>query len=161
MFEHEPVLRVLLYGAACGVLLYSLYRAVMCFSAKRQHDAVRAMQKYFYEQVYPRGELAPHLRELTPQPGRLGAKKPPRTEDGCPRQWVERGAAELNSAYFLRTGQQVSFLAAVGRERNWYGLEGWVRDIVASRGSLDCLAGTGEKPSDERKGTGALGDDGG
>ena len=153
VFE-QPVLRVLLCAAAGAVLLYSLYRAALCFSAKRQHDAVRAMQRYFYENVYPRGELAPHLRELTPQAGRPGAKKPRRAQAACPPQWVERGAEELESPYFLRTGQQVSFLASVGRERNWYGLEAWVRDMVASRGSLSDLAETGEKPEDG-------GDDGG
>ena len=131
VFE-QPVLRVLLCAAAGAVLLYSLYRAALCFSAKRQHDAVRAMQRYFYE----------------------NAKKPRRAQAACPPQWVERGAEELESPYFLRTGQQVSFLASMGRERNWYGLEAWVRDMVASRGSLSDLAETGEKPEDG-------GDDGG
>lgn len=133
IFEYPAVRLVLL-----ALLLYSLYRAVLYFSALRRHDAVRELQKYFCAQAYPRREIAAHLQGLTPRDP-LRAKKLPQEQISCPALWVEKEDAELASLYFRRTGQRVSVLASESAG-DWYGLEAWVRDIVASNGSLASLA---------------------
>lgn len=140
---------VLIIGTA--VLLLSLFLTVRSFSRKRQRDAVKELQEYFYLNVCPRSELASYLQELPlnyvpPRAGKL-----PKTGAFCQQEWVEREAEELNSLYYLRTGQRVSILSAMGPAGSWYGLEAWIRDILASKGGPLQLAGAALKvePMDE------------
>lgn len=137
----------LMIGAA--VLLASLYFAVRFFSGKRQRDAVRELQEYFNLKVCPRSELAPYLRELPLYDGPLCGGKLPEMELPCPREWMEREDEELNSPYYLRTQQQVSMLSAMAPAGSWYGLEAWIRDILASKGDPCGLAGAGPKSKPE------------
>lgn len=127
---------ILIIGTS--VLLISLYFAVRFFSGKRRHDAVRMLQRHFNHTVCPRSEFAPHLRELPLNEGLLWAGKLPKERPLCPKEWVGRAAEELNSPYYLRTGQQISGQAALEPAGSWYGLEAWIRDLLASKGDIFC-----------------------
>lgn len=140
--ELEMIIRVLLSLVCAALLIFSLVMVVEYLSGRQQRRAVRRMQNYFTQKMYPRAELAEHLRELTPPDGPLGRKR--RADVPCPADWVAREERERNSVYFLRTGQQVSVLATMGQEENWYGLENWIRDLAAPRGDLFALVDTGK-----------------
>lgn len=135
----DTPLPILIIGAA--VLLLSLYFAARFISGKRQHDAAERLQKYFIDTACPRSELAPCLRELPLNPGSPRAGTPPEGEPLCPKEWVEREAEELNSPYYLRTGQQISIHAAIEQTGSWYGPEAWIRDLLARGEVLLYLAG--------------------
>lgn len=132
-------LPVLITGTA--VLLLSLLFAVRFLSRKRQRDMVREFQEYFNCTVYPRSEFASHLRELPLNYGLLRAGKFPKTEVLCSQEWMGREANELNSLYYLRTGQQISMLSAMEPAGSWYGLEAWIQDLLAAKGDSLRLAG--------------------
>lgn len=119
--------------AGTVILLLSLYVTMHFFSGMRRHKAVRELQAYFNEAVCPRSEFAPHLRNLPLNSGPLRAGKLPETDLLCPKEWVDKEAEELNSPYYLRTGQQISALASMEPLGSWYGLEAWIRDILASK----------------------------
>ena len=118
------------------VLLLSLYFAICFFSGMRRRKAVQELQEYFNEEVCPCSELAPHLRGLPLNSGPLQAGKLPETDSLCPEAWIDKEAEEMNSPYYLRTGQQISILASMEPPGSWYGLEAWIRDIVASKSDL-------------------------
>lgn len=136
---HDVPLPVLIIGAA--VLLLSLYFATRFISGKRQHDAAERLREYFINTACPRSELAPCLRELPLNPGSPHAGISPEGEPPCPKEWVEREVEEMNSPYYLRTGQQISIYAAIERTGSWYGPEAWIRDLLARREILLHLAG--------------------
>jgi len=138
----QPSLSTRLWVPGTAILLYSLYRAVRFFSAMRQHSAVRALQAYFNDTVCPRTELAPHLQELPLSRGPQQTGKTSGTETSW--LWAQKEAAEMNSPYYLRTGQQVSALVSISPTGIWYGPEAWIRDILASRD--DTLRLTGAEP---------------
>lgn len=137
-----PKVPLPVWAVGTAVLLLSLYLALRGLSTKRRRDAVRELQAYFNDTVCPRSEFAPHLRELPLNCGALRAGKPPKTGCICPEEWVAREAEELDSLYYLRTGQQISALASMEPGGSWYGLEAWVRDVLADRGDLFRLTGT-------------------
>lgn len=132
-------LLVLIIGSA--VLLLSLYFAARFISGKRQYDTAERIRKYFINTACPRSELAPCLRELPLDSRSLRTGTPQEGGTLCPEEWVEREAEEMNSPYYLRTGQQVSTHAAIGQAGSWYGPEAWIRDLLARGDVLLYLAG--------------------
>lgn len=136
-------LPVLITGAA--VLLLSLYFAARFISGKRQRDAAERLREYFINTACPRSELASCLREIPLNPGSLHARTPPEGEPLCPKEWVEREAEEMNSLYYLRTGQLISIHAAIEQTGSWYGPEAWIRDLLAREEVLLHLAGVESK----------------
>lgn len=133
-------LPVCILGTA--VLLLSLYFVIRFLSGRRRHKAVRELQAYFNEDVCPRSEFAPHLRNLPLNSGPLRAGKLPESGALCPKEWVDKETEELNSPYYLRTGQQISMQASMEPSGSWYGLEAWIRDILASKSDpfrLSCI----------------------
>lgn len=140
---------VLIIGTAA--LLLSLYYVVCFISGKSQRVAVRELQEYFNLAVCPRSEFASYLQELPLNYGPPRAGKLPEGGPLCPQEWVERETEELNSPYYLRTGQQISMLAAMEPAGSWYGLEAWIRDLLASKGNLLSLPVSSQKVSHEPK----------
>ncbi len=154
LFTFVNVLRLL----GLVLLLFLLYRGAVYFSAWGIYRTVRRIQDHFCTAVYPRQELAAHLRDLPvsqrpleqPRP-KTKAPAPP-----CPAIWIEREDEELMSPYYLRTGRQVSRIARGTADGTWYDLDAWVLDVLASR--VDALElcrpplhrkGRVEKPAEE------------
>jgi len=116
----EPIAVMVVLGILVAVLLVLGCRY---FSARRQREAAQALQRYFVERVCPRGELAPHIRDL---PARSPQSGP------FPPQWLALEPEELDSPYYLRACRQVSWEAYTSPQ-GWYGLPAWLQDVLAAR----------------------------
>lgn len=129
---------ILLKSGAALLILYLLFVVLHNCSGEEQINAVLRMETYFRERVYPRSELAPRWQAITPQNPfmrkKAATENKANDQQGEGRQdtW-EQVEEELNSPYYLRTGQRLRSAAADGPLVCWYGEEAWIREILADR----------------------------
>lgn len=131
---------ILLKGGVALAILWLLFTFLRYFSGKGQIAAVMALERYFRGNVFPRKELASRWQGLRLQNTFLC--KPVRQKPGKGEEqpgtysradtW-EQVEEELESPYYLRTGQRVKQIGAQQPLTGWYGEEAWIRDILADR----------------------------
>lgn len=100
---------------------YAVWKVLPWFGAKQRRMVAKQIHIYFNTNVYPADELPPYIKE---QDSNLW---PAEKMDKIPAL-AEHEEEELSSDYYLRTRQRVSL-----DYPGWYGVEAWIRDIVAGK----------------------------
>lgn len=136
-------------GIAAAALIGLLVWGTRYFSAWRQREQVRWLERLFTD-ACPKEEFAPHLRTIDVNQEPLSISQTPNADWSCPLEWIEKEEDERASVYYLRTGQRVSVLACQSEQNAWYGIEAWIREILAGNISPQQLQNSWQKAKRRR-----------
>lgn len=149
----EIVIRVIAAVVVLCILFPALYRL---FGAEEAY-AVRRLEAYFRQKVYPRYELAqqwqkvvlaehliPTWRESRKQASQIRKGNRNAENHSTVGTWKEQ-EEEIQCGYYLRTGQTMADMTKDVPVERWYGIDAWIRDILASRVNYNELCSVSRK----------------
>lgn len=144
------ILEIVIRAMAAVVVLCILFPALYRLFGAEEAYAVRRLEAYFRQKVYPRYELslrwqkvvlAEHLIPTWRESRKRASQKTSgrNTEKHLAAGTWREQEEEIQSTYYLRTGQTMADMTKDVPVEKWYGMDAWIRDILAGRVNYDEL----------------------